>query len=127
MIPWYDDDCFHVCSLNCAGLTAHIDDIRRDEKLLCADLIQLQEISIDTEKEDDCQIPGFEASFICCGRGKGIASYWKNGIVSSSNKNGFFQVSSMKIYGVHCFNIYQSQEGNISRLIEKLDQEVDTC
>ena len=125
LTPWYDDDCFHVSSLNCAGLISHIQDIRRDEKLLLADLILLQEISMDTKREDDCQLQGFEASFICCGRGKGIASYMKDGSVFLSFRDDSFQVSSLSINGVHCFNVYRSQEGSITRLIKRLDEEVD--
>ena len=125
LTPWYDDDCFHVSSLSCAGLISHIQAIRRDEKLLLADLILLQEISMDTKREDDCQLQGFEASFICCGRGKGIASYMKDGSVFSSYRDESFQVSSLNINGVHCFNVYRSQEGCITRLIKRLDEEVD--
>ena len=127
LTPWYDDDCLHVASFNCAGLRAHIDDIRTDAKLLRADLIHLQEISIENEYQgiDICQLPGFQSSFIYSGRGKGIASFRKCGFVSSTFKGDNFQVSRSQLHGVECINVYRSQAGSISSLMKKLDEEID--
>ena len=37
-----------IASVNCAGLKAHIEDIRVDRRLLNADIVLLQETSLDT-------------------------------------------------------------------------------
>ena len=76
---WYDTNCFHIASLNCAGMMAHIEDIRSDHKLHQSQLIFFQETSLFNQGMESCQLPGFEASYICCGKGKGIATYWKRG------------------------------------------------
>ena len=126
--PWYDEDSFHVASLNCAGLMLHMDDIRNDQKLLHAELIQLQEISLATDHQgiDACKLPGYDGSFDSSGRGRGIASFRKGGTVSASFKEEGFQISKLEINGVHCFNIYRSQEGSLTRMIEILEDQIDS-
>ena len=126
LTTWYRNDGIHVASMNCAGLRPHIADIRRDHKLLLADLIQLQEISLDPNHENECQLLSHNASFISCGLGKGIASFHKSEAVSSSIKENYFQISRLEIHGIQCINVYRSQEGSIRMLMDKLDGEIDT-
>ena len=124
---WYNEDCFHVASLNCAGLMSHMDDIRNDQKLLHAELIQLQEVSLTTDYQDmgACKLTGYEGFFHSSGRGRGIATFTKGGKVSASFKEDGFQISKLKINGVDCFNIYRSQEGSLTRMIEILEDQID--
>ena len=128
LTPWYNVDALHVASLNCAGLMAHIDDIRNDHKLLQADIIHLQEISLpmDHQGKDVCQLPGYEASFICNGKGKGIGSFKRCGTVSTRIKEENFQVSCLESNGVKFINVYRSQNGCFDSLLEKLNEEIDT-
>ena len=79
--PWHKEDLnsIKVASLNCAGLMAHIRDIRGDEKLLKANVVHLLETSLNkVTYAEDLSIDGFNGQFINVGNGKGIATYHQN-------------------------------------------------
>ena len=57
--------------MNCAGLRAHFEDIKTDDKLLKADIMHLIETSMKEEENDhEYELEGFHHSFIKCGIGK---------------------------------------------------------
>ena len=53
--PWDEDkiELFKIASLNCRGLSTNFEDIKSDKKLLQADVLMLQEISLLGNIEDD--------------------------------------------------------------------------
>ena len=66
-----DNDSIKIACLNCAGLKWHHIDIKSDERLLKADLIHLNEISL-TEQDDltDYKLEGYISEFLLAGQGK---------------------------------------------------------
>jgi hypothetical protein len=78
--PWNkeSDTSLKIVSLNCAGLKAHFEDIRTDERLQKADIMHLVETSLMTEEDEDAfNLDGYEQRFIKNGNGQGIATYYK--------------------------------------------------
>ena len=67
-----------IASLNCAGLKAHIDDIQVDRTLLMADIILVQETSLDIRSTDNFEITSHPfVHHIREGNGKGVSIYSK--------------------------------------------------
>ena len=124
---WYTKDYgIHVASFNCAGLLAHINDMRADQKLLYADIIQVQEtsLSLDEQGLNSCQIPGYEANFASVGNGKGIASYTKKRLTFECIKEPLFQISVQR-GEVDYINVYRSGGANDAKVVEVLRQKID--
>ena len=120
------DDGIHLASINCAGLPAHITDMRADQKLLNADLIQVQETSLSTDEQgqNSCQIPGYEANFASVGNGKGIASYTKKSLVFDCIKEPLYQISLLR-GEVDYINVYRSSGAHDAKVIETLRRMID--
>ena len=126
--PWYSkDNVIHIASFNCAGLLPHIADMRMDQKLLNADLIQVQETSLFTDElgHTSCQIPGYNGYFGSVGNGKGVAAYTKKSMDFDCIKGTNFQVSTLRGGGVDIINVYRSHGANDAKLIEALRQKID--
>ena len=49
-------DVLRICSLNCAGLQAHIEDIKADQRLLKADILLFQETSLTSFDQESFEI-----------------------------------------------------------------------
>ena len=60
--PWDSNNCMSikVVALNCAGLKAHIEDIKTDNKLMKADIIHLIETSLNEHEENPLTLCGYE-------------------------------------------------------------------
>ena len=71
--PWSKDmdNAIKIASLNCAGLKAHFQDIKTDDRLQRADIMHLVEISL-TENEDESAfaLDGYKHKFVKNGNGK---------------------------------------------------------
>ena len=79
--PWNKEtnNTLKIVSLNCAGLKAHFQDIKTDNRLKKADIIHLIETSISQEEDESAFIlDGYKQRFIKTGNGKGIATYYKD-------------------------------------------------
>ena len=111
--------------LNCAGLRAHIKDIRSDPCLNKADVLNFVETSLDKNSAtDDLQIAGYESNFLKVSRGKGIASFVKgNSLAIEKNfvENGI-QISKYTSSDLIIVVVYRSQNGNIRTLLEILSE-----
>ena len=124
---WYNkDNGIHVASLNCAGLLAHITDMRADQKLLNADMIHVQETSLCTDKQgqESCQLPGYEANFASVGNGKGIASYTQKSLVFDCMKEPLYQISVLRGEADY-INVYRSSGANDAKVMEALREKID--
>ena len=124
---WYTkDSVIHIASFNCAGLLAHITDMRADRKLLNADMIQVQETSLSTDEQGQtsCQIPGYEVNFASVGNGKGIASYSKKRLNFECIKEPLYQISVQR-GEVDYINVYRSNGANDAKVVEALREKVD--
>ena len=126
---WYSkDNVIHVASFNCNGLLPHIADMRRDHKLLNADLMQIQETSLFTDElgHSSCQIPGYNGNFASVGNGKGVAAYTKKIMDFNCIKETNFQISTLRGEGgVDIINVYRSHGANDAKVMEALRQEID--
>ena len=80
--PWLksDTESLKVASLNCAGLKPHFADIYVDEHLLKADIIHQIETSLNAADENDFSLPGYNSHFLSIGNGKGMGTFYKNGL-----------------------------------------------
>ena len=124
---WYrKDNDIDVASLNCAGLMAHINDMRADQKLLNADMIQVQETSLSNDEQGhvSCQVPEYEENFASVGNGKGIASYTKKSLAFECIKEPLYQFSVQR-GEVDYINVYRSSGANDAKLMEALREKVD--
>ena len=124
---WYNkDNGIHVASLNCAGLLAHINDMRADQKLLNADMIQVQETSLcsDAQGQNSCQIPGYNAHFASVGNGKGIASYTKKRLAFECIREPLYQISVLRGEVDH-INVYRSSGASDAKVMEALREKID--
>ena len=115
-----------IAMLNCAGLRAHIEDIKADNKILQADVIHLVETSIENDSSTtDLEIGGYNSHFYNISRGKGIATYIrKRHNVNTETLEHFsdtgLQICSSDIEKVTSLAVYRSSFGNVGNLIEKL-------
>ena len=128
--PWgkADDNALKIVSLNCAGLSAHYEDIKIDDRLKMANIIHLVEISLNEENDENAFIlEGYQASFIKKGNGKGTATYFDNDMIELGGqvKMENFQIMKFRHKNVDLINIYRSQKGNSVELLEQLKKIID--
>ena len=122
--PWckIDENAVKIVSMNCAGLIAHFEDIKTDDKLKKADIMHLIETSMrEDENEDDFGLEEFKSSFIKCGKGKGIATYYKSMFEFVEEvKLPKLQITKFRHDMLDVINIYRSQAGDSLEILEQL-------
>ena len=122
--PWSknDENSVKVVSMNCAGLRAHFDDVKTDDRLMKADIMHLIETSMtEDDKEDEFLLEGFKHSFIKCGKGKGIATYYRTKFEFVEEvKMPKFQMTKFKHDTLDVINVYRSQAGNSFEVLDHL-------
>ena len=129
-MPWEKEErILKVASLNIAGLKAHFQDLLNDHKLLKADILHLQETSLDISSEtSQYSIPDFlETGYANHGRGKGGAVYSK--LMAKSykwNSNNTMQVMKTIYEKIEVINVYRSSNGQMKELIEKLREIINS-
>ena len=117
---------FKIVMLNCAGLRAHIKDIRADNYILQADVIHLVETSLENDSStNDLELEGYTSYFYNISKGKGIATYIsiKNITNTEILENIFdtgIQICAFNMEKVSSIAVYRSSFGNIGSLTEKL-------
>jgi exonuclease III len=121
-------DGLKISSLNCRSLNKHYQDILSDENLLKSDIITLQETWLlnDTVLED-LDIPGFTLHLNSSGRGKGIATYFKENIFSYDKdiKQEHMQLSKFTSSNLDVINLYRSHNGDFKELNHNLDNMIE--
>ena len=125
--PWDQDqkELFKIASLNCRGLSTNFEDIKSDKKLLQADVLMLQEISLlGNIADDDYHIDGFESKILPNGKGKGIALYFRPccQFDGESYTGSSLQLAAVQSNGAKIVNVYRSNEGSPTVLKEKISQ-----
>ena len=124
---WFSkNSTLHIASFNCAGLLSHNVDMKMDQKLLHADLIQVQETSLlsDEQGQARCQIPGFYAHFGSVGNGKGVATYTRKSMGFESIKEPNYQISVSR-GDLDFINVYRSSGANVSSVMDAIEKEID--
>ena len=127
---WESKDNNHttkVCFLNCRSLVNKFENIECDTSLLKSDLLILIETWLEEKKKDDeYELPGYRSNFNSRGRGKGIASYFKDKFkhVVNINQEGF-TLTKLESEKLDVIGIYRSQTGNLVDMINVLGDVID--
>ena len=103
----------NVISLNTVSLISHIDDIRFDQKFKSADLILLQETSLqsDHSHEEQLAIEGKQSHFNSIGHRKGLAIYFTDNFLQrSAITKQTHQISSVSSSNLCVVNVYRSKQ-----------------
>ena len=118
-----------IASLNCAGLKAHFNDIKTDNTLLKADIILLQETSLEIEGLDKFEIESHTIQVhVRQGNGKGISVYMKKPFKEKIVQTGKgYQVIKITAEYLDIFNIYRSSNGSKEELCETLSHLIEAC
>ena len=116
--PWHTNSptTVHIASLNCAGLRAHFQDILMDNKLLRADVLHLDETSVEASQsaEERFSIPDFHASFASVGNGKGVVTYSKELLCQSNIIRPKLQIVKTTVAAnLDSINVYRSSDASI--------------
>ena len=124
--PWMKLDnnrALKVASLNCARLPAHLQFMKNDERLLRADLLQIQETWLQPGAQEVPDIDGYNCHLVSVGNGRGIASYSRlSSSTMESVNTGGFQVGKLAIGGIVSINVYRSADGSLEDLIDVLKE-----
>ena len=122
MLTHLKSNIIKIASLNCAGLKSHFIDILVDETLLKADIIHLVETSLESNEANQWTIPGYSSQFINIGKGKGIATFFKQRLFT--HKQDFIgtnmQVTKFSSSDVDSINVYRSSNGNSVELLHNI-------
>ena len=112
-----------IASLNVAGLASHILDVNSDDKIKKADVLLLQETSLDRNCDTtNFAVEGFtESNFIQISNGRGIASFVKvNTLGRETIEESDMQMEKLSLEKVDIIQVYRSSNGNKQKFIEKL-------
>ena len=124
-----DKNAIKICSLNCRSLRKHFQDILSDDDVLKSDIFFLNETWQEgDEANEDLGIPNYELVLNSKGKGKGIATYFKETIFQhdSDVKEDKMQLTKFTSSSLNIIAIYRSQGGNyndLNRYIEMMDSE----
>ena len=115
-----------VMTLNCAGLKAHMEDIKTDNKIMQADMIQLIETSLNEDEENPLKISGFEVHDFSNRNGMGISTYYKGSKFKyeSSYITSEIQVVKFTSEDLLVVTVYRSSRGSLQILNNKLNEMV---
>ena len=115
-----------IAMLNCAGLRAHVLDIRADNYILQADIIHLVETSVEKDSPtNDLELEGYTSHFHNITRGKGIVTYVRRGHIENPKSlesiyETGIQICAFNMKNVSSLAVYRSSLGNVGNLKEKL-------
>ena len=118
-----------IATVNCAGILPHLRDIRKDYKLLEANVINLLETSLPSDTDtENINVDGFNGKFINIGNGKGIATFIKEGTLLINEKDitlGTLQITKSVIEGVDSIIVYRSSSHSILETTEIIKSMID--
>ena len=117
-------DChLKIASVNCAGLRAHFEDILTDSKLLNADVILLQETSLNVSSPEEFKVPDFPINFhIKKGNGKGVSVYSKKECVQKESAvYQDLQILKIQCQDINIINVYRSSSCSRDLLVDTLE------
>ena len=119
---------FRIATMNCAGLSAHFEDIKADERLLKADILLLQETSLSVNDPNDFEIISHPVKFhVKDGRGKGVSVYMKPRLVEMTHCiDDGFQIAKISLKEFDVINVYRSCVSSKDRFCDKLTKFLDS-
>ena len=119
--PWKEDDDskIRLSFLNCRSIRNKFENVKADK---CqSQVIILTETWLEKESSEGNHLPKYNDNFINIGRGKGIATYFKNAFKHMVNVNcKGFSIVKLEAKDVVVIGIYRSHEGNCSDLIDRI-------
>ena len=117
-----------ISFLNSRSIKNKFENIKSDRCLLMSDIMFLSETWLDEIADvNEYSISGYTANFNSKGRGKGIASYYKENFKHVTNiKCEGFSVSKLESENLDIIGAYRSQGANDKDFIEKLKKIIDT-
>ena len=113
-----------ICSLNCARLKPHFEDIKSDHTLKKSDIIHLQETWLEESEGqvDQLQLPNYQVRNIKVGKGKGITTYYSKSfhhVIDVVNPN--YQITKYESKHITSINIYRSAGGSTTEILENIE------
>ena len=117
-----------ICSLNCAGLKAHYEDIKGDKRLLKADILLFQETSLNIDDNIDFEMMSHPVHIhVKDGRGKGVSVYMKQSCMEKTCYiHQGFQIAKISVKNFTIFNVYRSSSASKDVFCDKLTDVLDT-
>ena len=114
-----------VCSLNTLSLRKHMEDVKSDPVLGKSHVLCLQETWLEEgeEEQDRYQLQGYQVFFTSVGRGKGLATYVKEGLQVQSHSNlteENIALAKTSFNQLDVINIYRSKDKPLSRAADLL-------
>ena len=100
-----------ISSTNILSLRAHFDDMKHSTTVPKSDVICFQETWIEPNQENlsNFKMDGFNCHFVSLGRGKGLATYYKeNYKFQDEVKNPMYQIAKIGSKEVDIINVYRS-------------------
>ena len=113
-----------ICSMNCAGLRAHFEDLKADEKLQRADILLFQETSLNVNDENNFQMNSHPIQFhVKNGKGKGVSVYMKQ-IYSDKTwcSEEWFQIAKISLKKLDILNVYRSSASSTDNFCSKVKE-----
>ena len=127
--PWNSKSpgALRIAALNCAGLSAHYQDLLADHNLLKANVIHLSETSLVTEELDQFPLPGYQMKHCIVARGKGVSTYYgaqvSDKVVQLETFQGNnFQMSKLQMQEIDSINVYRSNDASIPETVARLQE-----
>ena len=114
-----------ICSLNCARLKPHFEDIKADHTLKKSDIIHLQETWLEENEDqvDQMNLPNYQVNNIKVGKGKGITTYYSKTFHHVSDVvNPNYQITKYESNHVVSINIYRSAGGSTSEILDAIER-----
>ena len=114
-----------VCSFNTCSLRKHVEDVKGDPVLMQSDVLFVQETWLEAseEEEDRYQLEGYRAYFTSPGRGKGIATFVKEGVnILSISKFEApnIQLAKVEMEKLDLVSIYRSRDEPLHQVTQLL-------
>ena len=123
-----DDSRTRISFLNCRSIKNKFEDVKEDKCLLRGEVVILSETWLENEGRNyEYLLPNYEAKFFNQGRGKGIASYYRNAFVHRISINGQgFSLMKLESPDSIVIGVYRSNDGDIRDLLEQIDMLIMT-
>ena len=104
----------------------HLKDIRNDKRLLKADILNLQETSLETHHSVP-ELEGYTVDVVGRGKGKGIAVYRRKEMKASVElENGYrMQMMKQEMPGLDVINVYRSGDKSLVEAAQSLAEMIN--
>ena len=118
-----NENCLKIFSLNCQSLRGKIEHLREDKIVTTSDVICLSETWLMSDENiDNIKIDGYVLQLNGVGRGKGVATYFRQNIFHHSQdiKERYFQLTKLISESLDVISLYRSHEGQIDQLLNEI-------